>query len=218
MPLLGGIRPPIDALLLYGRAVDQLNAHRRMAAVELLERAVALDPDSFELHYTLGRAYTREGATPDPRSILELERAAEINPDHLKLQTELGRMYLATGEQDKSLWHLRLALKTGGYAADQATAAIAERQLTRVLARGGYHAAAVEVYERLAARLENPPGALRANPEIAFLIARPELLRLQAAESYEKIGRFDMALAALICSVVRDLIDSFFSAFHSLLS
>jgi len=189
-------RPPIEALLLYGQAVDNLNAGRRMAAVDLLQKAAALDPDSFELHFALGRAYTRDGMTPDPRSIPELERAAEINPDHLRLQAELGRMYLATGEPEKALWHLRLAAKTSAYWTDHANAAIAELLLTRALSRQGYHAAAVEVYERLAARMENPTGALRANPELAFLIARPELLRLQAAESYERIGRFDKALSA----------------------
>ena len=197
-------RPPIEALLLYGRAVDELNAHRRLSAVELLEQAVALDPDSFELHYALGRAYTREGATPDPRSLEALGKAERINPDHLRLQVELGRMHLAAGDEEQSLWHLRLALKTSDYATDEAGAAVAELLLTRALAREGYHAAAVEVYERLDARLGNPGLALRQHPEIAFLIARPELLRLQAADSYEKMGRPDKALAAYEAAAKKD--------------
>ena len=197
-------RPPIDALLLYGRAVDDLNAGRRSSAVELLEKAVALDPASFELHYALGRSYARDGSAPDGRAVAELQRAAEINPDHLRLQVDLGRVLLSAGEEEKGLWHLRLALKTSKYESDEAGAAAAELLLGRALAREGYHTAAVEAYERLLARLENPGPALRSNPETAFLIARPELLQLQAAESYAQVGRFEPALEAYRAASRRD--------------
>ena len=197
-------RPPLEALLLYGRAVDHLNANRRGLAIEMLEKAVAIDPASFELHYALGRAYARDGASPGGRALAALQKAAEINPDHLRLQTELGRAFVTGGEEEKGLYHLRLALKTSAYDTDEAGAAIAELLLGRSLAREGYHAAAVEVYERLMARLQNPGGALRANPETAFLIVRPELLRLQAAESYAQIGRFGPALDVYRAAAQRD--------------
>jgi len=197
-------RPPIDALVLYAEAVDHLNANRRTAAAELLEKAAALDPNSFEVQYSLGRARAREAGTPDPRAIEAYERAAAINPDHLRLQTELGRLYLAAGEEDKALRHLRLALKTSDYPDGEADAAAAELLLGRALSREGYHAAAVEVYERLAARLQNPSPALRADPETAFLIARPELLKLQLAESYAQAGRFEPALEVYRDAARRD--------------
>ena len=194
----------MEALLLYARATDQLRAGRRLEAVGLLEKAVALDPGSFELHYELGRAYAREGNTPDSRALAALRRAVELRPDHLRAQVDLGRVYLAGGEDEKGLWHLRLALKTTEYDRDEAGSAVAELLLGRALAREGYHAAAVEVYERLAARLDSPGMALRSHPETAFLIMRPELLRLQAAESYERIGRFDAALRAYEAASARD--------------
>jgi predicted Zn-dependent protease len=197
-------RPPLDAVLLYAQVTDHLAAGRRLVAIELLQRAIALDPDSFELHYALGRAYARDGGGPDARALAELERAAEINPDHLRLQTELGRLYLAGGDDDRGLWHLRLALQTGEYQTDDAGAAISELLLGRALARKGYHAAAVEVYERLMGRLETPGMAIRGHPETAFLLARPELLKLQAAESYERIGRIGPALAAYQSAARRD--------------
>ena len=103
----GPERPPLEALTLYAEACDNLLAHRRLAAITLLEKAVALDPGSFELHAALGRAYLGSGGT-DPRSISEMERAAEIDPDHVELQTDLGRQYLALGDTAKAPWHLRL--------------------------------------------------------------------------------------------------------------
>jgi tetratricopeptide (TPR) repeat protein len=199
----GPNRPPLEALTLYAEACDNLLKHRRLAAVSLLEKAVALDPDSFELHYALGKALLGPVAS-DHRSIAELERAAEIDPDHVELQTDLGRQYLVRGEADKALWHLRLALVTSDYATDEADAAVTELFAGRALARAGYHTAAVQVYDRLLRRLETPSFAMRADPEVAYLLVRPELLRLQAAESFEKVGRYEEALRTYDAAAARD--------------
>lgn len=196
-------RPPLEALRLYAEACDNLAKHRRLAAITLLEKAIELDPHSFELHYALGRAHMSSAAM-DERALPALTRAAQLNPDRVELQTDLGRQYLARGEADKALWHLRLALKTSDYATDEAEAAVAELFAGRALARAGYHTAAIEVYERLLRRLQSPGLALRGDPEVAFLIARPELLRLQTAESYERTGRFDQALRAYDAAAARD--------------
>src|SRR5439155_18536520 len=114
-------RPPLEALTLYAEACDNLLKHRRLAAVTLLEKAIALDPDSFELHFALGRAYLGSGGS-DERSVAEMGRAAEIDPDHVELQTDLGRQYLVRGDADKALWHLRLALVTSDYPSKEAEA------------------------------------------------------------------------------------------------
>ena len=203
-PATAPARPPLGAVLLYAQAVDHLAAGRRLIAIELLEKAVTLDSASFELHYSLGRAYARGTGGPPERALAALARAAELNPDHLGVQTELGRLYLAGIDDDRGLWHLRLALHTRDYQTDEAGAAIAELLLGRALARKGYHAAAVEVLERLTTRLDSPGLALRGNPETAFLLSRPELLKLQAAESYERIGRVEPALEAYQAAAKRD--------------
>jgi tetratricopeptide (TPR) repeat protein len=196
-------RPPLEALTLYAEACDNLLKHRRLAAITLLEKAAALDPNSYELHAALGRAYLGSGGT-DARSIAAMERAAAIDPDHVELQTDLGRQYLAAGDAGKALWHLRLALNTSDYATDEAEAAVAELFAGRALARAGYHAAALEVYDRLLGRLRNPSFALRGDPEVAYLLARPDLLTLQVAESCEQVGRFEEALAAYDAAAKRD--------------
>ena len=196
-------RAPLEALELYARAVDELRAHRRQSAAALLEKAVALDPHSFELHYALGRAYL-PGGGHDDRSIAALSRAAELKPDDLDVQTELGRQLVAKGETEKGLWHLRLAALTPKYADGDPAGAATELYLGRALARAGYHAAAVEVYGRLDRRLQNPTSSLRAQPEVAYLLVHPELLRLQTAESYERLGRHEQALAAYEAVLARD--------------
>src|SRR5437879_6253924 len=43
-------RPPIEALVLFARAREALLDGRRAEAARLLEQAVALDPNSYELH------------------------------------------------------------------------------------------------------------------------------------------------------------------------
>src|SRR5688572_4868772 len=111
-------RPSVEALNFYAEGFDAIQTGRRFAAIGALERALALDPDSFEANYALGRAHVI-GRTHDEQSIAALERAAAIEPDNLRLQAELGRQYLARGDQAKGLNHLRLALQTTAYQADE---------------------------------------------------------------------------------------------------
>src|SRR4051812_42623629 len=47
---------PLEALQLFARARAAVLENKRFTAIGLLERAVAIDPGSFELFYELGRA------------------------------------------------------------------------------------------------------------------------------------------------------------------
>lgn len=184
-------RPPLDAVNLYAQATNALHAGRRTAAIDLLERALALDPDSFELNYALGRAH-EAGRTHHEQSIRAFERAAAINPDHLELQTGLGRQYLARGEDDKALEHLRLAVQTSGYKADQPAAAATDLFLGRALQEGGYDRAALEQYASLLRRVQGP--AARRDPHLGFLVTNQ--LYLDIGDLYARNGMYADALAA----------------------
>src|ERR1700722_9019210 len=87
-------RPSIEALVFYAKARDAMTEGHRFTAISSLEKAIALDPDSYELRYDLGKVFRRATNTDD-RAIDAFEHAAAIQPDHLDLQTELGRQYLA---------------------------------------------------------------------------------------------------------------------------
>src|SRR5947209_8537094 len=104
-------RPSLDAVELFARARGEMLSEHRLAAIPLLERAVALDPDSYELHRTLAEVFRGSMAYED-HSIAELEKAAALEPDHLDVQLDLGRQYLAQGDSAKALEHLRLAIQT----------------------------------------------------------------------------------------------------------
>src|SRR5436189_5319273 len=54
-------RPSLDAIELFARARGAMLDNQRFNAINLLEKAVQLDPQSAELQYQLGRAYLGHG-------------------------------------------------------------------------------------------------------------------------------------------------------------
>src|SRR5687768_6651824 len=87
-PVLSAPRPttapsadaPLDALALYADARVKLLENQRFAAITVLEKAIKLDPDSFELRYALGEAYATTVAGTD-QAIAAFAEAAKIRPD-----------------------------------------------------------------------------------------------------------------------------------------
>lgn len=196
-------RPSLDALVLYGKARDARAHGQRYIAMTDLEMALALDPDSYDLHIELAKAYLAVSRTDD-RVIPMLQQAARIEPNHLALQTDLGRQYLVKGDLPHAIQHLRLALQTIDYATDDGQAAVADFFLARALKNAGYDRAALDQYGVLLQRLENPSLTIRQNPELAYLIDRPELMYVQIGELYEKHGDYAEALKAYQPAAERD--------------
>jgi tetratricopeptide (TPR) repeat protein len=194
---------PIEALALYGEARRKVLDGQRIAAVNLLEDAIRIDPSSFELRFALGEAYGGIGTYND-KAIEAYESAAAMQPNHLGVQTELGRQYLAKGKLDDAIKHLRLALLTGDYRRDNGGAASAEFLLARALQRNGNDRAALDAYARLIVRLRRP-GALRGgnSSELAILASQPEALFIQIGELYAKNGAYDDALRAYELAAAR---------------
>jgi tetratricopeptide (TPR) repeat protein len=196
-------RPSLDALVLYGKARDAQAHGQRYLAISDLEKALALDPKSYELHLDLAKAYLAVSNTDD-RAIPAFQQAAAIEPDHLDLQTDLGRQYLVKGDLAEGIKHLRLALQTSEYATDDGQAAVADFFLARALKNAGYDRAALDQYDVLLRRLQNPSLTIRQNPELAYLIDRPELMYVQIGELYEKHGDYAEALKAYQPAAERD--------------
>src|SRR5437016_5210321 len=71
-------------------------------ATEVLEKALALDPNSSEIHLWLGRAFGRRAETSSPFTAPGLasharqsfEQAARLNPNNLEAQSDLFEYYL----------------------------------------------------------------------------------------------------------------------------
>ncbi|HEV2293032.1 MAG TPA: tetratricopeptide repeat protein [Tepidisphaeraceae bacterium] len=192
---------PLDAIALFAEARAKILANQRLAAINLLQDAIRLDPGSFELRYALGEAHGGIGTHTD-QAIQAFLAAAAINPNHLGVQTELGRQYLAKGALDKAIEHLRLALLTSDYRRDNSGAASAEFLLARALQRNGNDRAALDAYARLLVRLRRP-AAMRGNNELAFLASQPEALFIQVGDLYVRGGQYDEALRAYELAAAR---------------
>src|ERR1041384_7906508 len=53
---------PIEALMLFAEARDAMLQGQRFTAINILEKAIKLDPYSYELRYWLGEAYGGVGS------------------------------------------------------------------------------------------------------------------------------------------------------------
>jgi len=194
---------PLESIQLFARARAAMLENQPFTAINFLERAIVLDPESFDLNYMLGRAYLGRKSNAE-RAIAAFERAEKIDPDHLDLQIELGRQYIGAGKIDAGIEHLRLALQTADYTEDDDRAATADYLLADALQQKGYDRAALDRYDILLKRLERPGRNIRSNPELHYLVMRPELLMLQIGQLYEKNGQYADALKAYQPAAERD--------------
>jgi predicted Zn-dependent protease len=191
----GPASPPIEAVREFAQARVAMLDNERYTAINLLEKAVALDPGSFELNQTLGRLY-QGNATSDERSIDAFEHAAAIDADHLDLQINLGRQYLASGKTTLGIRHLLLGLQTIDYSHDASAAAELELFLSNALAQQGYARAAITLLERLSVRLRNAGMGMRTRPAMLLLLEHPEGVTLQIGTLEQTRGRYEQAMAA----------------------
>lgn len=203
-PILPTTRPstqpaPLEALVLYARARDEQANRQRATAISLLERALRIDPDSFEINYILGRAYQGNAGSAE-QALSAFRRAATINPNNLEVQAELGRVYQVRGNKDKAIEQFRLAMQTEQYKAGEVRAAVVDYHLAVLLEQNGYDRAALECYTRLADRLEHPRPGARENAEVALLMSQPELVYRQIGSLQEKLGKYNEALATYLRS------------------
>jgi tetratricopeptide (TPR) repeat protein len=202
MPVLPTTRPawasghaPIDALMLFARARDAMKSGERFTAINLLEQAAKIDPNSYDVRYALGQAYTAAGAGSTDKALAAFESAARIEPDHLQVQSELGKRYLVGQDLNRALDHLLLAIQTTDYQSDEEPAAVVDFYLGKALEESGYDRAALDCYQKLIAELQSGALNLRGNPEVSYLIQQPEALFVTTANLLEKRGRHEEAIA-----------------------
>lgn len=184
---------PLEAVQLFAQARAAQLAGDRIRATTLLERAIAIDPDSFDLYYALGTAHRATGGSGN-QALWALTRAAAIDPDHAEVHAQLGQIHLARGNAAKAIEHLRLALQTSDIDQQPDKAALVDLLLARSLQQQGYLRAAIDRYQALLRRVSSPRPWMRGNPELMFLATRPQVVMLQIAEMQEKIGALEEAL------------------------
>ena len=74
---------PVQVLSLYAAARDAVAANQPLGAAELLQQAIAVDPDSFELYRALGEARLAAAGQPNPAALDALEKSLALHPDDL---------------------------------------------------------------------------------------------------------------------------------------
>lgn len=197
--------PSLNAIQLFAQARAAQDDNQRYTAINLLEKAVKADPYSVELYTALAHAHLGNNAFDDA-SLSALEMALKLDPDNLQLQYESGRQYLAKGDTVSAVQRLRLALQTTDYKSesDDETAALTDFFLAKALAQRGYARAALDRYDLLLKRLQQPENSARNNAELGYLIAHPEILYAQVGELYEKHGDMREALQAYELAAARD--------------
>jgi tetratricopeptide (TPR) repeat protein len=186
---------PVQALSLYAAARDAMIDNRPLGAVDLLQQAIALDPDSFELYRALGEARLAAAGRPNQEAVDAFQKAVDLRPDDLRIQALLASQYAALGNADQALTHLRLAMLTSDYQEDDVTAAAVDLLLGRLLQELGYDRAAEDQYLALIHRLANPSYALRSDTELGALVDHPQALWLEVGYLREKHHHWADALA-----------------------
>jgi tetratricopeptide (TPR) repeat protein len=96
----------IEALVLGAEAAYRQG--KNGDAIETLKRAVALDPDSYDVHFKLGRSYADNNLYSDAQT--HLERAARLNDRADAPHLLLAQMYLNQRSYDPAITSLTLAV------------------------------------------------------------------------------------------------------------
>lgn len=82
-------------------AYDLNIAGHQDLAIRELQQAIALDPNSYESHYELGRIKFERGLYP--QAVEEMEKARMLKPDFVRVWHNLGLAYNATGNSAKAV-------------------------------------------------------------------------------------------------------------------
>jgi predicted Zn-dependent protease len=188
-------RPSLDALEMFARARDAMLQNQRYTAINLFEKTIQLDPDSYAPRYWLGEACGPGASGSNDQSIAAFEAAAKIEPNHIDVQLELGRQYLAKKDSAAAIRHLRLARQTDEYQRGEAPAAVVDFYLARALEDAGYDRAALGRYQSLIERLQAGGLSIGRSPELAFMMSQPDGIFAQAAALFQKRGESREALA-----------------------
>jgi tetratricopeptide (TPR) repeat protein len=186
--------PPIESVRLFAQARIAMLDNDRAGAISLLQKAVALDPASFELHTELADQYD---AASNPLALVEWEKAAAIEPNHLDLLISIARHQLSGGNPAGAIARLRQARLTDEYLSDDPSSAEADFLLARALQDADYDRAALSVYETLLNRLETQSRIVSRSAQGAALLDRPNVLAIHIAALYEKHRQHDEALVVL---------------------
>jgi len=98
-----------EATVLKHRAMWLLEQGRKREAIEVLERAIELDPESATTHYKLGLLYTGQGRNEE--AVEQLRLAFEIDPSRVDAKSRYGQELFRLGREEEGERAMREALE-----------------------------------------------------------------------------------------------------------
>lgn len=186
---------PLDALQLFAQARSALQANQRLTAVQLLDQALAIDPDSYELHVAMGQAAI--GTAMESRALPSLSRAVGLHPDGLEGWVQLARLQYRQDEFEQAIGTLRQARLTSEYHRSSDAGIAVDFLLARSLQAGGYDTAALGAYEHLLARVRRLSPMFRGPGDLMQFVFNPELIHAEICKLHIRLGEYDKALVAI---------------------
>ena len=145
--------------------------NRQDAALERVQKQIALVPESGPLQLLLGRVHMSRGEKEQAETAYL--RAVELEPDLVAAHAQLGNLYASGGDYDKALEKFDKALQEG----PETPSLLARSGIVQQMS--GDVASAVESYRK--ALKINPRYAVAAN-NLAYILSQNEADQEQALE------------------------------------
>ncbi len=178
--------PPPLAVKYYLQGRDKFLAGSNSAAMEALDKALELDPNSFAVIRLMGQVCFAAGQLP--RGSLYLQRAAISHPDDIDVNLLLGRYWLERKEWDTAVYYFMRANASPEMAIGSANYPLVSFYLARALQSGGYLQLAGTQYETFLTQISEPRPAYRYDRELNYLIDQDWAVELAAAECFSAVG------------------------------
>jgi len=153
------VRVEVHAEANYYAGNFLVNQGRAGEALEHLQKALALEPQSAIFHFALGNALSRDGRRDE--SIVQYQNALEIKPDFAEAHNNLAYSLLEAGRVDEAITHFQSALEI-----EQSYQAY--YNLGYAFGRKGMAAAAMACFQKA---IELQPQFVPAQIDLSWLLA-----------------------------------------------
>ena len=179
----------------YLQGRDEFLQGANAEAMDALDKALALDPKSFEVLRLMGRVCFAGNQLA--RGSQYLQRAAAIHPDDVQVNYLLGRYWQECKEWNAAIYYLRLASRSPDLAVGSAMYPQVSFHLAQSLEGAGYLQLAGEGYDTFLSEISEPLPAYRYDRELSYLMDQDWAVELSAADVYSAAGDLDQVPQAL---------------------
>ena len=183
--------PPTVAVRNYGKARDRYRYGQLAEARQLLEEALRLDPQSYEVQRLLGKVYLdmRQNA----KGALYLRQAVRIRPDDAWSVFQLGRFAHSQRRWEEAIVALDRALRLEDSELDVVATYLGHYFIGQSLLALGYDTAGMEQLKRFLEIPARPARTTRMGREMSFLLRQRGPAWAQIGDAWCRLGQYGAA-------------------------